>query len=86
MGYSIIAKHDGLLTVDSKLGQGATFTILLPASEGTHVIDTRETKGLIAGHGRILVMDDEDFIRELVSVMLPKMGYDVPAQDGQAAV
>ena len=87
VAYSIIAKHDGQLTVDSKLGQGTTFTILLPASEGTHVIDTRQTKGLIAGHGRILVMDDEDFIRELASVMLQKMGYDVAlAQDGQAAV
>ncbi len=87
VAYSIIAKHDGQLTVDSTFGQGTTFTILLPASEGTHVIDTRETKGLISGHGRILVMDDEDFIRELVSVMLPKMGYDVVlAQDGQAAV
>ncbi len=61
--------------------------MLLPASEGTHVIDTRQTKGLIAGHGRILVMDDEDFIRELASVMLQKMGCDVAlAQDGQAAV
>ena len=61
MAYSIIAKHDGQLTGDSKLGQGATFTILLPASEGTQVIDNRETKELVAGHGRILVMDDEDF-------------------------
>ncbi len=87
VAYSIIAKHDGQLTVDSKLGQGATFTILLPASEGAHEIDNRQTKGLVTGQGRILVMDDEDFIRELVSVMLPKMGYDVVlAQDGQAAV
>ncbi len=87
VAYSIITKHGGQLTVDSKLGQGTTFAILLPASEGTHVIDTRETKGLVAGHGRILVMDDEDFIRELASVMLDKMGYEVTtAQDGQAAV
>jgi signal transduction histidine kinase/CheY-like chemotaxis protein len=87
VAYSIITKHDGQLTVDSKLGQGTTFAILLPASEGTHVIDTRETRGLVAGHGRILVMDDEDFIRELASVMLDKMGYEVTtAQDGQAAV
>ncbi len=87
VAYSIIAKHDGQLTVDSKLGRGATFTILLPASEDTHVDDSTETRGLVAGHGRILVMDDEDFIRELASVMLDKMGYAVAtAPDGQAAV
>ena len=44
VAYSIIAKHDGQLTVDSKLGQGTTFTILLPASEGTQVIDTRRNQ------------------------------------------
>ena len=87
VAYSIIARHDGQLTVDSKFGHGTTFTILLPASEETNVIGTRKTGSVLAGHGRILVMDDEDFIRELVSAMLPKMGYEVAvALDGQAAV
>ena len=87
VAYSIIAKHDGQLTVDSKLGQGTTFTVLLPASKRTQRIDTKQTQGLISGQGRILVMDDEDFIRELATAMLEKMGYEVAqAPDGQAAL
>lgn len=87
VAHSITAKHDGQLTVDSKLGEGTTFTILLPASEKTQEVDTKEKQGIISGHGRILVMDNEDFIRELAAAMLHKMGYDVAlAQDGQAAV
>ena len=87
VAYSIIAKHDGQLTVDSKLGQGTTFSFLLPASESTQTIDTKVTHGLISGQGRILVMDDEDFIREMATFVLQKMGYEVvSAQDGQTAV
>ena len=87
VAYSIIARHDGQLTVDSTLGEGTTFTLLLPASQRAQAIKTHAPDGLVVGSGRILVMDDEDFIRELVSVMLPKMGYDVAlAQDGHAAV
>ncbi|MGD9331402.1 MAG: PAS domain S-box protein, partial [Desulfobacterales bacterium] len=87
VAYSIIAKHDGQLTVDSKLGEGTTFTLLLPASESAEGMATEAGTGFMMGSGRVLVMDDEDFIRELAKAMLGKMGYEVElAQDGQAAV
>ena len=87
VAYSIIANHDGQLTVDSVLGEGTTFTLWLPASDDTQVRGTMKQPGIISGHGRILVMDDEDFIREMASGMLQKMGYDVVlAEDGQQAV
>lgn len=87
VAYSIIAKHDGQLTVESELGQGTTFTIMLPSTKNTQSSDAKTTKDLVAGHGCVLVMDDEDFIRELASDMLEKLGYEVvTAQDGQSAV
>ncbi|MGD8267993.1 MAG: PAS domain S-box protein, partial [Desulfobacterales bacterium] len=87
VAYSIIARHDGQLTVDSTLGEGTTFTLLLPASQQRQKDDTHAPDGLIVGSGRILVMDDEDFIRKLVSEMLQKMGYEVAlAEDGQQAL
>ncbi|WP_372682467.1 ATP-binding protein [Desulfosarcina sp.] len=87
VAYSIIARHGGQLTVVSTLGEGTTFSLFLPGSQREQATDNHAPDGLIVGSGRILVMDDEEFIRELVSVMLPKVGYDVVlTHDGQAAV
>ena len=87
VAYSIIAKHNGQLTVASTLGKGTTFTILLPASEHAKVAAIKTNHQLTLGSGRILVMDDEDFIRDLAATMLEKMGYDVAlAEDGQRAL
>lgn len=85
--YSIVAKHDGQLTVDSKLGEGTVFTILLPAADSAAVVAHRVHPQLVIGSGRILVMDDEVFIRDLATRMLQKMGYTVTvAEDGRTAV
>lgn len=87
VAYSIIAKHYGQLIVDSRLGVGTIFTILLPVSDNTYITDIEHYQDLIIGQGRILVMDDEEFIREVTAAMLEKMGYDVMvAEDGDAAV
>jgi two-component system cell cycle sensor histidine kinase/response regulator CckA len=87
VAYSIVAKHDGQLTVESQLGQGTTFTLMLPAVEENQMAQSHPDRQLVTGHGRVLVMDDEDFIRDLATAMLEKMGYQVAvAPDGQAAV
>ena len=87
VAYSIILKHSGQLSVESKLGEGSQFTILLPGATDFEVTTQDGQHGLIAGKGRILVMDDEDFVRDLAAAMLGKMGYEVVlAEDGHAAV
>jgi PAS domain S-box-containing protein len=87
VAYNVVAKHDGQLTVDSELGKGATFTILLPASTIGPQACSEKREAILNGQGRVLVMDDEDFIRELASAMLNKMGYVVAlAKDGQQAL
>ena len=89
--YSIIANHNGRLEVTSKLGVGSTFTFLLPSTgqcreEG--IADSRFSQLKFdenTGCGRILVMDDEEVIREVVTEMLEILGYEVVAvADGQA--
>ncbi len=87
VAYSIIAKHDGHLTVESKAGEGTTFTILLPVSQSPRMASTEENNGLLLGSGRILVMDDEKFIRDLAAVMLKNLGYHVTlAESGETAL
>jgi PAS domain S-box-containing protein len=85
--YSIIKNHDGIITVESELGFGTTFYIYLPASP--HRITRREVSGNepLAGSGHILVMDDEEAIREILGDMLDKLGYSVSyAHNGSEAI
>jgi CheY-like chemotaxis protein len=85
--HSIISKHGGHITVDSREGVGATFCIYLPASE--QPLDrTQAGPGRVHyGSGRILVMDDEIAIRKLFRAMLGRLGYEAEcAADGREAL
>jgi CheY-like chemotaxis protein len=86
--YSIITKHDGYITVDSKLGVGTTFTIYLPASDQSLADQAKagEEKPFV-GEGKVLVMDDEEQIQEGIGRMLRHLGYaGVFAKDGAEAI
>ena len=89
--HSIIRKHGGNVTVDSKFSQGTTIHIYLPGANGKSVNprtpQTMEQEIPVFGEGRILVMDDEEMIRKLAGELLTYLGYEVYfAQDGTEAV
>jgi PAS domain S-box-containing protein len=77
--YSIVKNHNGLITVDSQVHVGSTFTIYLPASSSQAVPaePARTISPVIAGTGRVLIVDDEEAIRSLVEFTLTRLGYDV---------
>jgi signal transduction histidine kinase/ActR/RegA family two-component response regulator len=84
--YSIIKKHHGHITVSSEPGKGTTFYIYLPASD-KRPTTLKEIKPLYRGKGRVLVMDDDKTIRDLIKDMLPELGYEVKtAKDGEEAI
>ena len=89
--YSIIRKHHGLIRAESELGKGTTFFIYLPvgatvARPPAVSSGAKAQSGRIGG-GRILFMDDEDVLQELVGAMLEHLGYQVVcAANGEEAL
>ena len=77
--YSIIKNHNGLITVESQVHYGSTFTLYLPASKHQEmpVEPPRQLNQVISGTGRILIVDDEEAIRALVEFTLERLGYQV---------
>jgi len=77
--YSIVKNHNGLITVESKVHFGSTFTIYLPAlrHQQLPVEPPRQMNEVVSGTGRILIVDDEEAIRALVEFTLERLGYKV---------
>jgi CheY-like chemotaxis protein len=85
--YTIVAKHDGHMTVESAVGVDTTVLIYLPASHHPVMPAPSEESGASVGRGKILVMDDEQVICNLAHEMLTSLGYEVAcARNGAEAI
>ncbi len=91
--YGIVQRHEGTIEVESKPGQGTTFRIKLAVAEARPVtlpeVATGPRLTLVPNSNvpRILVVDDEDCIRELLSDILNSEGYEVTlAENGSEAL
>lgn len=86
IAYSIVKNHKGYIRVESNPDKGTRFYVYLPAATEA----PRKPKGkkrLPSGKGRVLVMDDEKIVRDVVGEMLQFIGYKADfAKDGGAAV
>ena len=86
---SIVSKHGGHILVQSEVGVGTTFTFYLPSTEETSAeceTKTAEPKEHQVG-GRVLVMDDEEMLRQLSEQILSHLGYAVTTcANGEEAI
>jgi PAS domain S-box-containing protein len=87
MTYTTIHAHHGHIAVDSEMGKGTTFRIYMPASDEELVESEDREAQLKRGEGKILVMDDEETIRNVTEKILMELGYDVCcASDGAETI
>jgi len=86
--YGIIQQHGGFIRCYSEPGQGATFKIYFPAIVSDEEAEEEPTKAMPQGGSEtILLVDDEEIIRDLCLRILKKAGYNViTASDGKEAL
>jgi len=85
--HAIIQKHGGEISVASTTGAGTTFHIHLPASRKAVGKKPASLPEALPRPARILVMDDEEAVRQVIGMALTRMGYEVElVEDGQLAV
>lgn len=85
--HSIITRHGGTIKVESAENHGTTFMIFLPASFSPMQTSVDDSNQEEKGCGKILVMDDEELVRNISQSMLKHLGYEVIlASNGKEAV
>ena len=86
--HQVVARHNGHVSVSSRPGLGATFSIYLPASEDLPVETPQSPAMTLSGRGRrVLVMDDEEAVLDVTAAMLQYLGFSVDkSRDGREAV
>ncbi len=87
VSYGIISRHNGSITVRSKENEGTEFIICLPSSKEKEISDTGQAQEEVpASPGetgrKILVIEDEKYIRDILYDMLTAQGHDVTTASG----
>jgi len=84
---NILKKHESIIKVSSRHGEGTTFNIYIPASDRKLKKKITASGKVIKGKGTILLIDDEDIIISIGSQLLEMMGYNViTAENGRQGI
>ncbi|NLT37662.1 MAG: PAS domain S-box protein [Methanomassiliicoccus sp.] len=85
--YATITRHHGNIEVTSRVGKGTVFRIYLPVAQGAAKVAPGPDITMASGEGKVLVMDDEEYILDVMGEMIRALGYEVgTAHDGSEAL
>jgi len=85
--YGIVKQSGGYVIVQSEMGQGTTFHIYLPLVEGAAEKHSVAVPEAVGGAETILLVEDEESVRQLVRDTLSAKGYQVlEAENGEAGI
>ncbi|MFM9904953.1 MAG: PAS domain S-box protein [Pyrinomonadaceae bacterium] len=87
--YGIVKQSNGYIELDTELGSGTTFSVYLPIVEKHAENDARRpnSEPSLRGYETVLLIEDEEAVRSVVSALLKRYGYTVfAAADGAEAV
>ncbi|MBC8431463.1 MAG: response regulator [Desulfobacterales bacterium] len=85
--YGIVKNHNGWISVYSEAGRGTVVRIYLPAIEAPAKIPATPKRALPQDSGTILLVEDEEIVRDVSRALLERLGYHVlAAVNGQEAV
>jgi PAS domain S-box-containing protein len=86
--FGIIKQHKGHITCESEMGTGTTFKIYIPAIEKKLEGGAQESRTpIVGGTETILLVDDEEHLRDLGSTILKRYGYEVlTTENGREAL
>jgi len=73
----IVRSHGGDISVTSRLGQGTTCRVLLPAHRRDGARSNEAVPQMLSGSERVLVVDDEEALASMLQEMLTQLGYQV---------
>jgi two-component system, cell cycle sensor histidine kinase and response regulator CckA len=75
--YGIVSQNNGFIEVSSQLGNGTTFNIFLPRLELEKLEAISPQNSCHSGSGKIMVVEDEESVRKMITQMLSQLGYEV---------
>ncbi len=84
---SVVARHHGHVVVESEVGRGTTVRVWFPAADAPPLEAPRVRAATWGSTGRLLLMDDDSEVRDVLTRMIEALGYEVVATaDGVEAV
>ena len=78
--HGIIQSQEGFITVESEDGKGSTFSIFIPITHNDETLKVKESSYIPTGTERILLVDDEELILNIVKQMMEGLGYIVTSE------